>query len=148
MYYEVPDYFATGEASAVDNCTDPLTILSQDPAAGTLLPDGIYPVTMMAIDEYGNMGTCTFILTIESMLGKTDVELNIGSIVMHPNPSKDMFILSNPQAIALQQVVIYDYTGRLIQTINLSDMGTQKMIDVSQLATAPYMVVILSLIHI
>ena len=144
LYYEVPDYFATGEASAVDNCTDPLTILSQDPAAGTLLPDGIYPVTMMAIDEYGNMGTCTFILTIESMLGKTDVELNIGSIVMHPNPSKDMFILSNPQAIALQQVVIYDYTGRLIQTINLSDMGTQKMIDVSQLATAPYMVVIQS----
>ena len=144
LYYEVPDYFATGEASAVDNCTDPLTSLSQSPSVGTLLLDGVYPVTMTAIDEYGNMGTCTFILTIESMLGKTDVELNFGSIVIYPNPAKDKFILSNPQAIALQQVVIYDYTGRLIQTINLSDMGTQKMIDVSQLATAPYMVVIQS----
>ena len=144
LFYEVPDYFATGEATAVDNCTDPLTILSQDPAAGTLLPDGVYPVTMTATDEYGNVGTCTFTLTIESVLGSSDVEVNIGSIVMYPNPAKDMVIISNPQAIALQQAVIYDYTGRLIQTINLSDMGTQKMIDVSQLAAAPYVVVIQS----
>jgi hypothetical protein len=144
LFYEVPDYFATGEATAVDNCTDPLTILSQDPAAGTLLPDGVYPVTMTAIDEYGNVGTCTFTLTIESVLGSSDVEVNIGSIVMYPNPAKDMVIISNPQAIALQQAVIYDYTGRLIQTINLSDMGTQKVIDVSQLAAAPYVVVIQS----
>ena len=144
LFYEVPDYFATGEATAVDNCTDPLTILSQDPAAGTLLPDGVYPVTMTAIDEYGNVGTCTFTLTIESVLGSSDVEINIGSIVMYPNPAKDMVIISNPQAIALQQAVIYDYTGRLIQTINLSDMGTEKVIDVSQLAAAPYVVVIQS----
>jgi len=79
-----------------------------------------------------------------SVLGSSDVEVNIGSIVMYPNPAKDMVIISNPQAIALQQAVIYDYTGRLIQTINLSDMGTQKMIDVSQLAAAPYVVVIQS----
>ena len=144
LYYEVPDYFATGEATAVDNCTDPLTSLSQSPSVGTLLLDGVYPVTMTAIDEYGNLGTCSFSLTIESILGTTDVELNFGSIVIYPNPAKDKFILSNPQAIALKQVIIYDYTGRLIQTINLSDMGTQKTIDVFQLAAAPYMVVIQS----
>ena len=144
LYYEVPDYFATGETTAVDNCTDPLTSLSQSPSVGTLLLDGVYPVTMTAIDEYGNLGTCSFSLTIESILGTTDVELNFGSIVIYPNPAKDKFILSNPQAIALKQVIIYDYTGRLIQTINLSDMGTQKTIDVFQLAAAPYMVVIQS----
>ena len=144
LYYEVPDYFSTGEATAVDNCTDPLTSLSQSPSVGTLLLDGVYPVTMTAIDEYGNLGTCSFSLTIESILGTTDVELNFGSIVIYPNPAKDKFILSNPQAIALKQVIIYDYTGRLIQTINLSDMGTQKTIDVFQLAAAPYMVVIQS----
>ena len=46
-----------------------MILLSQDPAAGTLLPDGVYTVTMTAEDEYGNIGTCTFELTVESVLG-------------------------------------------------------------------------------
>ena len=101
LFYEVPDYFALGEATAEDNCTDPLTLLSQDPAAGTLLPDGVYTITMTAEDEYGNIGTCTFELTVESVLGVGDPELNIGTIVMYPNPAKDVVMLSNPQSIAL-----------------------------------------------
>ena len=36
---ELPDYIAIGEATAVDNCTDPAAT-AQDPAPGTLLPDG------------------------------------------------------------------------------------------------------------
>jgi hypothetical protein len=99
---------------------------------------------MTAEDEYGNVGTCTFTLTVESVLGVGDIELNIGTLVMYPNPAKDRVILSNPQSIDLQQAAIYDLTGRLIQTIDLSNMGSEKAIDVSELATATYMVVIQS----
>src|SRR5690606_10915896 len=59
LFYILPDYFATGEAIADDNCTDPVTILSQDPAPGTPLSDGTYTITMTATDEYGNVSTCT-----------------------------------------------------------------------------------------
>jgi hypothetical protein len=144
LFYEVPDYFALGLATAVDNCTDPVTIFSQDPAVGTLLSDGTYTITMSAEDEYGNVGSCTFELTVESVLGVDELELNLGSISMYPNPAQDFVILSNPQSIALQQAAIYDVTGRLIQTVDLTNMGTQQSIDVSLLATATYTVVIQS----
>ncbi|MRT18346.1 hypothetical protein F3C99_15580, partial [Vitellibacter sp. q18] len=42
LFYIVPDYFANGEATAEDNCTDPVTVFTQDPAPGTPLPDGTY----------------------------------------------------------------------------------------------------------
>jgi hypothetical protein len=141
-FYEVPDYFATGEAMASDNCTNPLTILSQDPIAGTLLPVGTYSITINAEDEYGNIGTCNFELTVDFELGVEDIEYGLGSIALYPNPVKDFVILSNPQSIGLQQTTIYDLTGRLIQTIDLTAMGTETTIDISFLDTALYFVVI------
>ena len=131
-----------GTASATDNCTDPVTILSQDPAPGTLLPDGVYTVTMTAEDEYGNVGTCTFELTVDSILGVDDNTIDISTIVMYPNPATDKVYISNPQSIDLEQAAIYDVTGRLIQTYDLRDMGTEKALDISILSTATYMVVI------
>jgi len=144
LFYEVPDYFATGEATAVDNCTDPLTILSQDPAPGTLLSDGVYTVTMTAEDENGNVGTCTFELTVESVLGINDNDLSLATIVMYPNPAQEYVILSNPQSIDLEQAVIYDMNGRLIQTIDLTNMGIEKVIDIANLNAAVYHVMIQS----
>ncbi|MFK5983462.1 MAG: HYR domain-containing protein, partial [Flavobacteriaceae bacterium] len=142
LFYEVPDYFATGEATALDNCTDPLTIFSQDPAVGTLLSDGTYTITMSAMDEYGNIGTCMFELMVESILGVDAIELNLGSIVMYPNPAQDFVILSNPQSIALQQATIYDLTGRVIMDVSLENMGVKKQINFSNLSSAIYLVVI------
>ncbi|MFT5236829.1 MAG: hypothetical protein ACI9M9_000417, partial [Flavobacteriaceae bacterium] len=144
LFYEVPDYFATGEATAVDNCTDPLTILSQDPAPGALLPDGVYTVTMMAEDEYGNVGTCNFELTVESVLGINDIDVSLETIFLYPNPAQDYVMLSNPQALDLDSAVIFDIEGRLIQTIDLTNMGVDKVIDVSNLNAAVYTVVIRS----
>jgi len=142
LFYEVPDYFATGEATATDNCTDPLILLSQDPAAGTLLSDGVYTVTMTAEDEYGNIGTCTFELTIESLLGIGDQELSMGSISIYPNPATEIVVISNPQSLVMQRADIYDLTGRLVQSVNLTTMGTEKAIDISDLSTAAYMVIL------
>jgi len=142
QFYLVPDYYALGEASATDNCTDPLTIFGQDPAAGTLLPDGVYTVTMSATDEYGNVGTCEFELTVESILGVNDNGIDISTIVMYPNPAINVVNISNPQNIELEQAAIYDITGRLVQTYDLKDMGTEKSLDISMLSSATYVVMI------
>ena len=143
QFYLVPDYYDLGEASATDNCTDPLTIFSQDPAPGTLLPDGVYTVTMSAEDEYGNVGTCTFELTVESILGVDDNGLSDG-VAIFPNPTNRDVTISNATGIQLEKVAIYDVNGRLVNTIDLSDMQQEKTIDVSQLAAGVYMLQIQS----
>ena len=142
QFYLVPDYFALGEATATDNCTDPLTIFGQDPAPGTLLPDGVYTVTMSATDESGNVGTCTFELTVESILGVDDNGIDISTIVMYPNPATTEVRISNPQSIVLEEATFFDITGRKVATYDLRDMGTDIGLDISTLATAAYTVVI------
>jgi hypothetical protein len=99
-------------------------------------------VTVWAEDEYGNYSECTFELTVESILGNDDNDINFGSIIMYPNPAIDIVNLNNPQSLALDQVAIYDLTGRLVQTIDLRDMDTDIAIDISHLASATYMVLI------
>ncbi|WP_160172976.1 HYR domain-containing protein [Altibacter lentus] len=142
LFYTVPDYFATGEATATDNCTDPVTITTQTPAAGTQLPDGVYTITLTAEDAYGNVATCTFELTVETVLGGNDITLEMGTLSMYPNPAKEFVILANPKLIPLQDVSIYDLNGRLIRTIDLSTMTTEMRIDMHNLAGASYLFVI------
>jgi hypothetical protein len=51
-------------------------------------------------------------------------------------------MISNPNSVELQSVAIYDINGRLIKTVNLIEMGTEKAIDISELASATYMFII------
>jgi|GEM_PF-814081 len=139
LFYTVPDYWAGGDATAADNCTDPVTVFSQDPPAGSQLPDGVYTVTLCATDEYGNEGCCTFELTVESILGAADNELG-SAISMYPNPAAEQVTLANGSNILLDSAVIYDMNGKLVNTIDLRNMGSEMVIDVSQLASGVYMV--------
>ncbi|NND62840.1 MAG: T9SS type A sorting domain-containing protein, partial [Flavobacteriaceae bacterium] len=139
LFYEVPDYWALGEATATDNCTDPVTITSQDPAAGELLPDGVYTVTITAEDEYGNVSTCTFELTVESVLGIEDNALD-SAIALYPNPAQNIVNLVNSSNIALEAANLYDINGKLIKSVDLSDMLQEKTIDVANLASGVYVV--------
>jgi hypothetical protein len=139
LFYTVPDYFATGEATAVDNCTDPVTVFSQDPAAGSQIPDGVYNVEVCATDEYGNETCCMFELTVESILGNEDSELS-NAIVMYPNPAQNEVRISNGSNLLLDNAQIYDVNGKLISTIDLRDMQQEKVIDISALASGVYVV--------
>jgi hypothetical protein len=140
LFYIVPDYFATGEATAVDNCTDPVTITSQDPAVGTPIPDGVYTITLTATDEYGNVGTCDFELTVDTVLGAGNDSQDLGTVTLYPVPTKNILNISNPQSLDLERLEIYDLRGRLVQTADLRGMGRTKPIDVHQLAAASYYV--------
>jgi len=140
--YELPDYFATGAASVIDNCTDPVTVITQSPAVGTLLSVGVHTILLTAEDEYGNQSICDFELTVEEILGVVNNELT--SIVLYPNPTNNLVQLSNPQNLAMEALTIYDLTGRLIQSVDLRNMGVERSIDLSGLANASYMVLIQS----
>jgi len=142
--YTFPDYFATGEASAVDNCTDVADIVTtQDPAPGTEV--GISAgnvVTITATDASGNTSTCTFEVDVQ-VLGIEENELN-AAITMYPNPANNQVTISNGSNIALNQAVIYDTNGKLINTIDLRAMQSEQVIDVAALASGIYMIQISS----
>ncbi len=139
--YTLGDYIGDGSATATDNCTDPVTIFAQDPAAGTVLGFGTQVITFTAQDQYGNVSTCSFELDIQEILGAGDVE-DFASLVLYPNPADSKVNLSNPRQIDLNNVTIYDLTGRIVNKIDLSTMGSEITIDIATLANAIYMVVI------
>ncbi len=139
--YTVPDYFGEGIVTATDNCTIPVTVFSQTPAPGTLLLDGTYTITLTATDEYGNTSTCSFELTVESILGDED-RLDFSSLTMYPNPATHMVTIGNPQSIAIDRVSIYDVQGRLVFVKNTNGETGNQTINVSDLSSAVYMVVI------
>jgi len=139
LFYPLPDYFALGEATATDNCTDPVTVFSQTPPVGTLLGDGTYTIECSATDEYGNVGTCTFELTVESVLGTNDNVFS-NAIVMYPNPANEQVIISNSSNIALERVMMFDVVGKLVSNIDMRGTQGEKVIDISNLQSGVYMV--------
>ena len=139
--YTLGDYIGDGSATAIDNCTDPVTIFSQDPAAGSVLGFGTQVITFTAEDQYGNVSTCSFELDIQEILGAGDAE-DFASLVLYPNPADNEVILSNPRQIDLSEVTIYDLTGRIVHKVDLSTMGSEITIDISMLANANYILVI------
>lgn len=140
--YVVPDYFANGEATATDNCTEPITQTTQDPAPGATLGDGVYTVTLTAEDEYGNNSTCNFELTIDATVGIEDHNADIGSIKMFPNPAKNMVTITNPQQVSVDNLRIFDLRGRLIKSVDMRNMGLEKSFDVSEMASSIYFILI------
>ncbi|KJJ37459.1 T9SS type A sorting domain-containing protein, partial [Aequorivita vladivostokensis] len=142
LFYIVPDYFANGEATAADNCTDPVTVTAQDPAPGTALSDGVYTVTLTATDEYGNSSTCDFELTVESVLGLNQNSLESG-VALYPNPASNVVNLVNRTNISLEKMMVYDINGKLVNQTDLRTMQGEKAVDVSSLAAGVYMVQII-----
>ncbi len=140
--YTVPDYFATGEVTVTDNCTDPVTLTSQDPATGMSIAEGVYTVTLTVEDAFENVTECTFELTVEDVLSVGENNANISTVLMYPNPASDFVTISNPQGVQLETVAMYDITGRLVISKNLSDMIGEETINVSKLSSATYMVLI------
>ncbi len=139
--YTVPDYFATGEAVAIDNCTTTVTIVSQDPVPGTELLDGTFPISLTAEDDNGNSITCTFNLTVDSTLGLEN-DINISKLNLYPNPTNGLLTLDSPKTI-LTKVELYDLRGRLIKRKTFSNTQSYTL-NISQVESAIYLVYVYS----
>ena len=139
--YLLPDYFATGEATATDNCTQPVTETSQIPNPGALLENGTYTITLTAADENGLEGECSFTLVVNDVLEIQNNQLLLSSLRLYPNPASDRVIVSNPELLEIDKVFVYDLNGRLVIT-NKIGVVEDITIDTSILQSATYMIVI------
>jgi subtilisin-like proprotein convertase family protein len=135
--YTLEDF--TAAAVAVDNCTDPVTIITQSPAAGTALGVGTYTITISAEDDLGNIGTCDFTLVVDPIQGVNDTAFD-AAISMYPNPADNVVTIANKSNIALENAAIYDINGKLVSTIDLAGMQSERTIDVAALASGVYVV--------
>jgi len=138
--YTIPDYWLNGLATAVDNCTNPLTNFTQSPSAGTNVALGTYTITLTSIDDANNEATCTFELTVDNTLTVDDT-LNIDTVFIAPNPANSTITIYNLNHILLKKLSIYDLTGRQVFTETL-DRSTNINLDVSMLQASFYMLII------
>lgn len=59
-------------------------------------------------------------------------------VKVYPNPSNGLFTLKKIQNIELLKAEIFDINGRSIQSIDLSGMQTEKVIDITNVASGIY----------
>ena len=140
--YILPDYISAGEVTALDNCTDPVTSISQDPIPGTALGFGTHIISFTATDEYDNQSDiCSFELTVEELLdnsSNTDLDRDL---ILYPNPARNSVELLNPSNINLENLRIFDISGRLILEKRIDNRNQSVLINVENLAPAAYILI-------
>ncbi|MBK7175102.1 MAG: HYR domain-containing protein [Bacteroidales bacterium] len=98
----VPDF--TANVTATDNCTaTPSLVITQSPAAGTLVSTGVTTVTITVTDAAGNFSTCSANFTV------TD---NISPTIVTCAPNQSAF------ANASCQSAVPDFTANVTATDN------------------------------
>lgn len=133
-YFTLPDYVALNEATGTDNCENPITI-SQDPVAGTQLTDGTHTITFQSTDPSGNVGLCSFVLTVDETLGIGENDLNAG-FEIYPNPANSLINISSKNQ-TVNSIVIYDILGkRLFSSSNVN--SEQVSINISAYSKGMY----------
>jgi probable HAF family extracellular repeat protein len=74
-----------GAVLATDNCTDPShLVMTQNPAAGTVLPHGNYSVTVTATDAAGNSSSVAIPLAIVDTTAPSFEALSVSPSVLSP----------------------------------------------------------------
>ncbi|MCH9659544.1 MAG: T9SS type A sorting domain-containing protein [Bacteroidetes bacterium] len=138
--FSIPDYFDLGLATVTDNCTNPVTILTQNPAVGTLLDPGNYTISLTAEDDSGNNDSCNFQLTVDTILGVED-EVQKNLIRLYPNPMNQILTLSSSDT-AVERITLFDLTGRMVLLKEITEFSRKTTLDVSVLPAASYLIVI------
>src|SRR5690554_4752307 len=66
-----------------------------------------------------SIATDRFAIRIGERLSTDDFD-SLSDLSLYPNPMNDQLSISNPKNIQLNNISIYDITGRLIQTMDLA----------------------------
>jgi hypothetical protein len=124
------------------NDTCGIASLAITPSSFTCADEGPNTVTLTVTDVNGNVSTCTSIVTIERILGLGDTTTGLWTVDIFPNPANKVVTISNPQSIALEEVIIYDMLGRIVSTYNVRNTGNEATINISKLQSANYILII------
>ncbi|KAA3615908.1 MAG: HYR domain-containing protein [Flavobacterium sp.] len=138
--YTLPDYFTSGMATASDNCTSAISVWSQNPAPGTLLDPGTYTISVTVEDDNGNSDSCNFELSVGFDLGLHDPEAE--NIELYPNPAMSSIKLSKIGAIGIENISLYDLTGRLVKEFPVLPGADSQELDISEVASNVYLLLI------
>ncbi len=137
-YYTLPDYFATGDVTATDNCASGL-ILTQSPVAGTQLPIGTHTISFVAEDSSGNTNNCSFDIIVTDVLSADDIAFENG-LSMYPNPASEIININSANRI-IYRISIIDISGKLVlDTNNLDTLSAS--VDVSAFSRGIYFVTV------
>ena len=139
-FYELLDY-QDAISIVTDICSVFPAATSQSPNVGTQLPAGVNVITVNALLNDGSIVSCSFEITVEEVLGLGDNSI-LSSLTLYPNPAIETIFLSNPENLELESISIYDMTGRFIKFVDLSNIGVEQSIDISELSKSSYFVII------
>lgn len=140
-YFTVPDYFNEGLITVTDNCTSTVDNITQTPMPGTLLSEGIYTVTINAVDDYNNIATHTFEIVVTGTLSN-DTPSQTLDFIVYPNPATSDFNILNSKGYSIESLALYDLQGRLVHNIKPDLYKNLQKIDISYLAKSVYVLVI------
>jgi len=99
--------------------------------------DGCNGLDGWYVDEF-TVYNCAYILSV------SDFDSVSNLVKVYPNPSNGIFNLKKTGQINLVKAEIYDINGRFIKIVDLSNMNTDKAIDLSNAASGLYFMTITS----
>ena len=79
---------------------------------------------------------------VNDILAGQDTQIALQDITLYPNPASDVITIANPNFIGLTSVTIFDLAGRLVKQNKVSGGNNAIVMDISELRSAVYMVVI------
>lgn len=120
----------------------PISILGQATTGNAQQFDGAN-WSPLADSGSGDLMGSPFQMYGSEILGVNDIALS-SQVTLFPNPAQKQITILNTSNISLESAEIYDVLGKLMQTVDLSSMGSEMSIDVSTFAAGIYMVQISS----
>ena len=116
------------------------SVYLQDKELNTItnLSEGDYSFT--ALD--GSQNSRFVLLFKDNVLDTQEFESSLSTIAVHPVPATNTINISNPQSLELKKATIYDLQGRVVIEVELSEIITEKTINISGLDSAMYLLVI------
>ena len=107
-------------------------------ASGSDFPIGTTTNTFTITDLAGNSVMCSFDVIVTANLSVEDNTFS-NSIMVSPNPTKNIITLNSVTNISIDSILILDLNGRVLQTITtIGQLSDGKTIDLSNLVSGMY----------